>query len=538
MQQLRDLWANLEPRKRIIIAATGIAMFAAILGLARITATPNLSLLYAGLEANAAGEVIQALEQQGIAHDVRGGAIFVDTSVRDSIRLKLASEGLPMNSAQGYELLDSLTGFGTTSQMFDAAYWRAKEGELARTILASPTVSSARVHIAAGGNNPFQRDIKSSASVTVTTTGGNLTGSQAQAIRYLVSSAVATLQPEDVAIIDTVAGLITGVENKQTALLGTELSDTMRERVLRLLEARVGLGNAMVEVSISTDLESESIRERRVDPSSRVAISTDSEEASTETSEAGQGGVTVASNLPDGDAGGADKSQSTNSQTRERVNYEISETSREVTRGPGTIKRMTIAVLVNNVSQATPDGQVILQPRSDEELAALRDLVSSVVGLDENRGDVITLKSMEFLQKTPAGTEAFETFWSGVSLNVMSLIQLAVLSAVLLILGLFVLRPILQAAAYANQLPQGKSRPALTADFLTTDASIAPLTGEIANGDFDFEELPSAVVSKGSSTGEEVVDPVARLRSLIAERQDETVEILRNWLENKEEKVR
>lgn len=538
MQQLRDLWANLEPRKRIVIAATGIAMFAAILGLARIAATPNLSLLYAGLEANAAGEVIQALEQQGIAHDVRGGAIFVDASVRDSIRLKLASEGLPMNSAKGYELLDSLTGFGTTSQMFDAAYWRAKEGELARTILASPTVSAARVHIAASGNNPFQRDNRSSASVTVTTTSGNLSGSQAQAIRYLVSSAIATLQPEDVAIIDTVAGLISVVENNQATLPGTELSDTMRERVLRLLEARVGLGNAMVEVSVSTDLESESIRERRVDPTSRVAISTDSEEASTETSEAGQGGVTVASNLPDGDAGGGENSRSANNQTRERINYEISETSREVVRGPGTIKRMTIAVLVNNVAQATPDGQVVLQPRSDEELAALKDLVSSVVGLDENRGDVITLKSMEFLQTTPAGTEVVETFWSGLSLNVMSLIQLAVLSIVLLILGLFVLRPILTTAARPNAFPQVKPKQALTADNNAANASLAPLTGEIATDDFDFERLPPSVAVKGSATGEEGVDPVARLRSLIAERQDETVEILRNWLENKEEKVR
>ena len=513
-------------------------MFAAILGLARIAATPSLSLLYAGLEANAAGEVIQALEQQGIAHDVRGGAIFVDASIRDSIRLKLASEGLPMNSARGYELLDSLTGFGTTSQMFDAAYWRAKEGELARTILASPTVSAARVHIAASGNNPFQRDNRSSASVTVTTTSGNMSGSQAQAIRYLVASAIAALQPEDVAIIDTVAGLISGVENNQAALPGTELSDTMRERVLRLLEARVGLGNAMVEVSIATDLESESIRERRVDPASRVAISTDSEEASTETSEAGQGGVTVASNLPDGDAGGGENSRSANSQTRERINYEISETSREVIRGPGTIKRMTIAVLVNNVAQPTPDGQVVVQPRSDEELAALKDLVSSVVGLDENRGDVITLKSMEFLQTTPAGTEVVETFWNGLSLNVMSLIQLAVLSIVVLVLGLFVLRPILTTAAQPNAFPTVKPKQTLTADSNDANASFAPLTGEIASDDFDFEPLPPSVAIKGFATGEQEVDPVARLRSLIAERQDETVEILRNWLENKEEKVR
>lgn len=512
-------------------------MFAAILGLARIAATPNLTLLYAGLDANAAGEVIQALEQHAVAHDVRGGAIYVDSSARDALRMKLASEGLPMNGPQGYELLDSLTGFGTTSQMFDAAYWRAKEGELARTILASPTVAAARVHIANTGHNPFQRDIRSSASVTVTTTNGNLSATQAQAIRFLVASAVPSLQPDDVAIIDSVSGLVSGVDNQAQVSPASDLGDAMRDRVLRLLEARVGVGNAMVEVNISTDLESESIRERRVDPSSRVAISTESEEATTETSEAGDGGVTVASNLPDGDAGNGGNARSANSQSRERVNYEISETSREVIRAPGAVKRMTIAVLVNGVSQVSENGQIEVQPRADAELDALRDLVSSVVGLDESRGDIITLKSMEFLQTMPSGTMATESFLQNMNFDAMSLIQLAVFSLVVIILGLFVLRPILVSAAQAGRSIQDQTNPQLSLDNTGDEMwPLTPLTGEIASDGFDFGTVP-ATTQQLSVSGDGADDPVARLRSLIAERQDETVEILRGWLEDREEKV-
>ena len=52
--------------------------------------------------------------------------------------MALAAKGLPAGGPAGYEILDNLSGFGTTSQMFDAAYWRAKEGELARTITGSP----------------------------------------------------------------------------------------------------------------------------------------------------------------------------------------------------------------------------------------------------------------------------------------------------------------------------------------------------------------------------------------------------------------
>ena len=116
----------------------------------------------------AAGDVVRALEQRGATFDVRGGSIFVDSSQRDELRMTLASEGLPANSTSGYELLDSLSGFGTTSQMFDAAYWRAKEGELARTIVASSQFAMARVHIASTGSNPFQRGITPKASVSVT----------------------------------------------------------------------------------------------------------------------------------------------------------------------------------------------------------------------------------------------------------------------------------------------------------------------------------------------------------------------------------
>lgn len=140
-----------------------------------------------GLENGAAGEVVAALEQRGVAHEVRGTSIFVDSTQRDALRMTLAGEGLPTSSSRGYEILDGLSGFGTTSQMFDAAYWRAKEGELARTIVAHPAISSARVHLASTGSNPFQRDIRQSASVSITAQSGGITPKHARALRFLVA---------------------------------------------------------------------------------------------------------------------------------------------------------------------------------------------------------------------------------------------------------------------------------------------------------------------------------------------------------------
>ena len=444
MQQIQNVWLSLDARRRVVVVLATMAVFAAVLAMSRMAARPSLSLLYSGLESGAAGEVVQALESRGVAYDVRGGAIFVETGKRDELRMTLASEGLPTNSAKGYELLDTLSGFGTTSQMFDAAYWRAKEGELARTIVSSPLIAGARVHIANAGSNPFQRNVKPSASVSITAAQGRVSTSHAKALKYLVASAVAGLSPENVSVIDGKGGLIGAGEEPGQGTSNDDKADRLRDRVQNLLEARVGYGNAVVELSVETVTESESIRETLFDPASRVVISTDTEERSNNSTESGGGGeVTVASNLPDGDAAQGDNASSQNSETRERVNYEVSETLREVVRQPGAVKRLTVAVLVNGVTSVDANGAEVFSPRPEEELGALRELVASAVGFDDTRGDVITIKSMAFEPIAETGSSADGGILSNLDLDVMSIIQISVLALVVLVLGLFVLRPIL-----------------------------------------------------------------------------------------------
>ncbi|MGX9355918.1 flagellar basal-body MS-ring/collar protein FliF [Roseobacteraceae bacterium S113] len=535
MQQLVGTWTALSVQKQIAVLVAAIAMFGAVLLMARVATQPSMSLLYSGLESGPAGDVVSSLEQRGVAYDVRGGAIFVPTAERDQLRLMLASDGLPANGSQGYELLDSLTGFGTTSQMFDAAYWRAKEGELARTILASPQIQSARVHIANATSNPFQRDIRPSASVSVTTNAGTITPAQARAVKFLIASAVAGLDPKDVAVIDGNGGLVASSDDAAPVTAGEDRAQTMREQVLRLLDARLGAGNAVVEVAVETVTESEAIRERVVDPDSRVAISTDTEERTNSSNEAGGGDVTVASNLPDGEAGDG-SSNSQNSETRERVNYEVSETEREIVRGPGAVKKISVAVLVNSTPAVAAD-EASAEALPEEELDSLRELVASAVGLDEARGDTLTLKSMPF---TPLGTEG--TVASATSpgllagLDVMTMIQLAVLALVSLVLGLFVVRPILTKDPVAalpsieSDMPIAAQEPSAMSDFEPA------LLGEIDDGNGGFAPLvPQS--SEPHDLSFETSDPVERLRSLISERKEETVEVLRGWLDETGEKT-
>jgi len=531
LQNVIAIWSALDLRRRIIIIGATVAMFAAILGLTRMAGQAEMVLLYAGLEPAAAGEVIAALDQRGVTYEVSGNSILVDATQRDSLRMGLASDGLPAAGGGGYELLDNLTGFGTTSQMFDAAYWRAKEGELARTLLAMPEVKAARVHIASAPTRSFQAAGQASASVTLTTSSGNLSEQQARAIRHLVASAVSGMQPDAVQIIDTVAGLIGGQGAAEfSGQDATDRAASVKGNVERLLAARVGPGKAVVEVAIDLVSDRESITERTFDPQGRVAISSETEERTGSSTDPG-GDLTVASNLPEGDAAAGGQGKSETAETRERVNYEVSETQREVLRSPGAVRRMTVAVMVDGVATVAADGSRSWEPRPEEELAALRELVSAAVGLDEARGDVLTLKTLEFQEValTP-GTEATTGYLPQMGpIDIMSLVQTAVLALVALVLGLFVLRPILTSA---------RTRAALAAPGPTLalpplgDFASAALNGEVETG----FTMPGMATMAGIEAGDEGdLDPATRLRRLIEQRQTESIEILRGWMEHEEE---
>ncbi|MBJ3763192.1 flagellar M-ring protein FliF [Maribius pontilimi] len=526
MQQLQTVWSELTLQKRLVAGLAVVALLVVAVGLTRLATQPGMSLLYAGLENGAAGDVVAALEARGVDYSVRGSSIFVDTTRRDELRMTLASEGLPANASQGYELLDQMTGFGTTSQMFDAAYWRAKEGELARTIVSSPAIQSARVHLANPASKPFQRGGTPTASVTITPSQSGVSAAHARALRYLVASAVSGLAPADVSVIDATGGVIlSSSDGDATSTDSSDRAAELKRNVERLLEARVGYGNAVVEVNVETVTESEQITERRIDPDSRIAISEDKTE-STSSEQGSSGDVTVASNLPDGDAGGGgDQSRASQSETRQRTNFEVSEIQREVLRAPGAIGRITTAVLVDGLRTSDADGEVTWQPRSPEEMAALRELVSAAVGLNEERGDSLSLQTMEFEPVPLSGSEPGAGFGGNLNIDAMRLAQLGILSLIALLIGLFVVRPIL--TQKAEPLPE---------------LGPPPTGGPALTGEIDPEDTPEDIARLNAvgSSGDTLPDgasAVERLRGLIDERKDESLQILRSWMEEEEEKA-
>lgn len=537
MDNLIGYWRGLGLRRQAMFLVSTIVLVLVVGWMARLVNAPTYSLLYSGLEPASAGELMQALDQQGAQYQIRGNAIYVRSTERDQLRFTMASQGLPMASSQGYELLDNLTGFGTTAQMFDAAYWRAKEGELARTIQSNTYVASARVHIANTRDRPFREANALTASVTALATSGVVSAEHAQAMRYLVGSAVAGLDPDNVSIIDGRNGdvVLAAGETAADQETANRASD-LRQNVLRLLEARVGAGGAVVEINVDVDTNIEKIVERKFDPNGRVQISSQIEETTSSASNKGGGAVTVASNLPEGGGGQGDTSSDQKNTSRETANFEVSETQREVEIGPGKVRRISTAVLVDGLMVVDSDtGEEVWQPRSDEELATLRQLVASAVGFDEARGDVLTISSLQLNRPQIVDSTPETSLVQALGLDVMRILQLAVLATVVLVLGLFVVRPIIRQGVVAAQLPSPPTREVIgrSTEVASPEGSVA-VAETAGSTEIGTNALPPPDTSPNAIISD---DPVTRLRRLVEERQDEAVEILNNWMTDHEEKA-
>lgn len=512
MLKVQEYLRERSLRQKLVLGGAFLATFLGIIGFSWFANRPDMALLYAGLEAGQSGAVISAVEKSGVPYQVRGDSIWVRRDSRDQLRMTLAGDGLPAAGNAGYEILDGMSGFGTTSQMFDAAYWRAKEGELGRTILALPNVKSARVHLAVPVGRGYRREANATASVTLTTTGTQISQSQSRALRYLVSSGVPGMSADNVTVIDSERGVVPSGDD----MTGDSRAAEMKRNVERILEPHVGIGNAIVELNLDLETDAEFFTEQRFDPQERVLISQESEESSDQSNRSDPGAVTAASNLPEGQNDNGSGSQSARSEARQRSNFEVSRVTREIRKQPGDVRRLTVAVLVNGTMQANDKGEVTPLPRPDNELAALSELVASAVGLDEARGDQLTVKSLPFVDFGEFGTAA-QRGGMVERLDINSLIRLVLIGIFALVLIFLVLRPAMRGrlpVALDNSAPPTPPLAAVT----NVDEPV------VTEPDIDFVPIPNSPP-----------DPVSRLRDLMQERQEESLKVLSGWIERRED---
>jgi flagellar M-ring protein FliF len=515
MQQLTSLGPALTRLGPAKLAGLGGAAAVVLLGVYLVASKPQpTGLLYAGLDPSDAGRIAARLEALQVPILAKNdGSILVPQDQVPRLRMMLASEGLPGRGGAGYELLDQQNPMNMTSFMQRVQRLRALEGELARTIVTMQGIKSARVHIVLPEREGFSREApQPTASVVVTMDGpARLSAGQAAAIRLLVAGAVPRLRQDDVSVVDP-SGVVLAAESGNSLLTGRlgEIraghEHTVQRAVLDLLEPIIGRGKVKAQASVEIEAGRSVSREERFDPLGQVERSKQTQSES-DTSEDGRNRdpVTVGQNLPNQALPPSSNRQAQWSQrASETTNFEISSTTREEVREPGSIKRLTIAVVLDTGTGG--------QPRPAAELERLTSLVRSAVGYDERRGDLVTVENLSFAVENPLGTSNTDGLAGDADATIPLWLALSSFGGLLSLSGL--------AFFIYRRRSQRLERERLAA------AEAAAAAAALAAREDQAED----VVSLGDLGVEIAASSMDGLNHLIDERPQDVITVLRGWL--------
>lgn len=515
-------------------------------------------LLYAGLDLAESAKIGQKLDEMKIPYEVKGdgSSILVPASQVGRVRMTLAASGLPNQSGVGYELLDQQSPMNMTSFMQRVQRLRALEGEMARTIVTMGGVRTARVHIVLPERESFAREApKATASVAVTmkTGTGRLSLAQASAIRLLVAGAVPGLSQDSVTVLDS-AGIVIASDSAEAMMSGrlSEMKATreqgLQRAVTELLEPLVGRGKVRVVATVDLESAREVSREEKFDPMSQVERSKqlqNDQETSDESKP--RDPVSVGQNLPNQNAPQGDGTAKTSSSTTrngQTTNYEISSIRSERIREPGDVRRMTVAVLVDGIKDASG----AFQPRPEEELARFSELVQAGVGFDAKRGDRVTVEAMQFLAGEPQGVvadaEAITPMYSNLPL------MLGAALVILLLVGGFLVmqmrsRHKLELArvggALTTVMPGGQQMVVAAGGTTTTtltalspEQRLTALQHAGAEGPISLDAQALAIEDRVEGDPAQSDLPLLALFDLVDSRPDEALAVIRSWIDGRD----
>ena len=427
--------------------------------------------LYSNIHNIDGSKVIEVLDANEIPYKIeqKTGALLVDSAHIHNARLKLADAGMPGDRTAGFEILDSEQPLGTSQFMETTRYRRGLEGELARTVKSINVVRNARVHLATPKKSSFIRDRRrASASVFVDLfPGASLKITQVKAIANLIASSVPELALEDVTVVDQKGNLLSTFEESEELNLADKqmkytrkIEDNLIGRINSLLLPFVGEGRFKAEVSADVDFTRVEQTDEMFNPDLPAIRS---EQTLEEQRSAGSEAVGIPgalSNQPpaDGNApeqvgpGGteAGKAQSGNKRVQATRNYELDRTISYTRHQVGQVRRLTIAVVVDDRQSISAEGEVEKKVWTASELDRLTTLVKDAVGFNVLRGDSINVINSAFVA-TDVETfdfpepEVWEQPW------VWEAARLGGSALLLLILFFGVMRPVLKNLSSTGQ---------------------------------------------------------------------------------------
>ena len=469
------------PAVRQILLLVGIAAAVAA-GFAAFfwSQSPNYAPLYARMDSTETAQISEALRSAGIEYKLDGGSggILVPASRLHEIRLELASQGLPAGAAAGMTSIQDQSSFGVSQFMEGARYQYALEAELARTISHIGAVADARVHLALPKQSAFLRERRSgSASVLLQLLRGHpLEADQASAIVNLVASSVPNLDPKNVTVIDQHGRLLSsGSSNWADAQtvnqfrITQKIEESYKRRIEEILSPLVGPGRVQAQVSAVLDFTVTEETRESFDPANAVVRSEQiNEEQKLGDSATAEGVPGALSNQPpetaaaEGDPAATTESELVNSSRSATRNFELDRTVSRTRPQPGTIQRLSVAVLIDDrviagggETAAAGDGDDATSaagavPLTAEEIDRYTSLVKEAVGFNEARGDSVVVLNETFHSppELPAAEEP--PIWK--QPVVRDVMQQGAGIVLVIILAFGIVRPMLRGLVSANNM--------------------------------------------------------------------------------------
>ncbi|KOF17101.1 flagellar M-ring protein FliF [Ensifer adhaerens] len=538
--------ASLGQGKLIALAAAGIIAVGMVLGAGIYVNRPSFETLYVGLERSDVTQISIALAEANIDFNVGadGGSIQVPVGMTGKSRLLLAERGLPSSANAGYELFDNVGSLGLTSFMQEVTRVRALEGEIGRTIQQISGIAAARVHIVMPERGSFRKaDQNPTASVMIrasATVGRNAAAS----IRHLVASSVPGLDVDDVTILDSTGQLLASGDDPANSALNQSLGvvqnvqTELEKKIDNALAPFLGMDNFRTSVTARLNTDTQQIQETMFDPESRVERSTRvTKEEQKSSQQQPDNAATVQQNIPQAAPRGGAGPQSNDQAEKkeEQTNYEINSKTIATVKNSYTVERLSIAVVVNRGRLAAMVGEPADQAKIDAYLQEMQKIVSSAAGIDANRGDVVTLNAMDFvetqlLDQAIAGPGIMETLTRNLG-GIINALAFVVVAFLVVWMGMRPLARQLGLGGNAGQLESEAAGLELP-DFSPATAGAGGALMDGFGSDFGFDsgdDLLSMGEDAGSFNRRVKEGPERRLARMVEISEERAAKILRKW---------
>jgi flagellar M-ring protein FliF len=534
IQTIVDNLASLGTRRLALMGGIAALVMAIVAVGAIYLNKPAYETLYVGLDRSDVNQIGMVLGEAGIRFDVdsNGTSVLVAAGKTAQARMLLAEKGLPTSANAGYELFDNVGSLGLTTFMQQVTRVRALEGEIARTIQSINGIKAARVHIVMAEQASFRREQQEPSASVVIRTDGNNEVKTAGAIRHLVAAAVPGLTADKVTILDSSGRLLADGEDpsNNSAVRSMTVQSTVeaevQENIRRALAPYLGPDNFRASVMANVNTDQRQIEETIYDPKSRVERSVQTVKTSNNSNQqSATTPATVTQNLPQQPNANAEgpKSSEESERREETTNYEISSKRIATTSNGYSIEKLSIAVVVNRARIMEILGDKATPEQVDQRVADIQKVVASAAGLNADRGDVLEVSAVEFID----GLDGVEVPQPGVmdwvSTHAGTLINAAAFILVVFLVTWFGLRPMTAAL----------TKPAA----LEAPENVPSLPKAVAQGQLPSSAGEEPIISHAvEDPGEDIQlrmrsAPQERLARMVDLSDERTAHIVRTWVQ-------